>query len=212
MWMFDEAAFRNLDALMKIVSPSMDEVDMAAYLRQRWSSLGLTVDTDVIGNIHACVKGSRDVNVAICAHMDTTAVQITKILPNGMLQFRKIGLIPHVLLGQRLNIRTAGGIVTGVNGLLLLLLTIYVLRAKTWKRFTLDTNIDSKAVSSDPVLSVGDRGKTVTRLSPMGAVRVGDNVIEVKALEGMIDPGVEVEVVLIEDNKIYVSPVQEIKF
>lgn len=116
MWMFDEAAFRNLDALMKIVSPSMDEVDMAAYLRQRWSSLGLTVDTDVIGNIHACVKGSRDVNVAICAHMDTTAVQITKILPNGMLQFRKIGLIPHVLLGQRLKIRTAGGIVTGVVG------------------------------------------------------------------------------------------------
>lgn len=107
---------------------------------------------------------------------------------------------------------TTGGIVSGVNGLLLLLLTIYVLRAKTWKRFTLDTNIDSKAVSSDPVLSVGDRGKTVTRLSPMGAVRVGDNVIEVKALEGMIDPGVEVEVVLIEDNKIYVSPVQEIKF
>ena len=107
---------------------------------------------------------------------------------------------------------TTGGIVTGVNGLLLLLLTIYVLRAKTWKRFTLDTNIDSKAVFPDPVLSVGDRGKTVTRLSPMGAVRVGDNVIEVKALEGMIDPGVEVEVVLIEDNKIYVSPVQEIKF
>ena len=30
---------------------------------------------------------------------------------------------------------TTGGIVTGVNGLLLLLLTIYVLRAKTWKRF-----------------------------------------------------------------------------
>ena len=107
---------------------------------------------------------------------------------------------------------TTGGIVTGVNGLLLLLLSIYVLRAKTWKRFTLDTNIDSKAVSFDQVLSVGDRGKTVTRLSPTGVVRVGNNVIEVKALEGMIDPGVEVEVVLIEDNKIYVSPVQEIKF
>lgn len=105
-----------------------------------------------------------------------------------------------------------GGIITGVNGLLLLLLTIYVLRAKTWRRFTLNTNIETKAVSTDPALSVGDKGKTMTRLSPMGAVRVGDNVIEVKALEGMIDPGVEVEVVLIEDNKIYVSPVQEIKF
>ena len=105
---------------------------------------------------------------------------------------------------------TTGGIVTGVNGLLLLVLMIYVLRAKTWKRFALETNIDSKAVSQEEVLAVGDRGKTVTRLAPMGAVRVGDNVVEVKALEGMIDPGVEVEVVLIEDNRIYVSPVNDI--
>ena len=87
---------------------------------------------------------------------------------------------------------------------------IFVLRAKTWKRFTLNTNIDSKAVSQEDVLSVGDRGKTVTRLAPMGAVRIGDNVVEVKALEGMIDPGVEVEVVLLEDNRIYVSPVNDI--
>ena len=103
-----------------------------------------------------------------------------------------------------------GGIVTGVMALILLLLTVYVLRAKTWKRFALETNIDSKAVSAERVLEVGDRGKTVTRLAPMGAVRVGDNVVEVKALEGMIDTDVEVEVVLIEDNKIYVSPLREI--
>lgn len=103
-----------------------------------------------------------------------------------------------------------GGIVTGVMALILLLLTVYVLRAKTWKRFSLETNIDSKAVSTERVIEVGDRGKTVTRLAPMGAVRVGDNVVEVKALEGMIDTDVEVEVVLIEDNKIYVSPLREI--
>lgn len=102
-----------------------------------------------------------------------------------------------------------GGIVTGVTAFILLLLTIYVLRAKTWKRFALETNIDSKAVSAERVIEVGDRGKTVTRLAPMGAVRVGDNVVEVKALEGMIDTDVEVEVVLIEDNKIYVSPLRE---
>lgn len=105
---------------------------------------------------------------------------------------------------------TTGGLVTGLNGVLLLVLMIFVLRAKTWKRFTLNTNIDSKAVSQEDVLSVGDRGKTVTRLAPMGAVRIGDNVVEVKALEGMIDPGVEVEVVLLEDNRIYVSPVNDI--
>jgi membrane-bound ClpP family serine protease len=42
----------------------------------------------------------------------------------------------------------------------------------------------------------------------MGSVRFGDTVVEVKAIEGMIDPGCDVEVVMIEDKKIYVSPVR----
>lgn len=106
---------------------------------------------------------------------------------------------------------TAGYIVTGVNALLLLTLVIYILRAKTWKKMTLETNIDSKAVSEDSsVVSLGDTGKAMTRLSPMGSVRFGDAVVEVKAIEGMVDPGCDVEVVMIEDNKIYVSPIREI--
>ncbi len=103
-----------------------------------------------------------------------------------------------------------GSIVTGVNALLLLILVIYILRAKTWKKMTLDTNIDSKAVSEESAtLSVGDVGKTLTRLSPMGTARFVDLVVEVKAIEGMIDPGQNVEIVLIEDNKIYVSSARE---
>ena len=103
-----------------------------------------------------------------------------------------------------------GGVVTGVNALLIVAFTIYVLRAKTWKRMTLETNIDSKAVeSADRTLAVGYRGKSITRLAPMGSVRFSDDVYEAKALEGMIDPGVEVEIVLIEDNKVYVKPVSE---
>jgi membrane protein implicated in regulation of membrane protease activity len=38
----------------------------------------------------------------------------------------------------------------------------------------------------------------------MGAVRFGNVVTEVKAMEGIIDSGSEVEVVMIEDRKIYV--------
>ena len=108
---------------------------------------------------------------------------------------------------------TSGAIVTAVNALLILGLTIWVLRAKTWKRFTLDTNIDSKAVAEDGNrLSVGDRGKTLTRLAPMGSVRVDDYVFEAKILEGMADPGVDVEIILIEDNRIYVRPVVREEF
>ena len=104
----------------------------------------------------------------------------------------------------------AGTIVTAANGLVLLGLLIYVLRAKTWKKLTLTTNIDSKAVSTEGVIAVGDVAKTVTRLAPVGTVRFNNKTVEVKALEGMIDSGVDVQVVMIEDNKIYVSPVNEL--
>ncbi len=104
---------------------------------------------------------------------------------------------------------TAGAAVTAAELLMLVLIMVYVLRAKTWKRFTLHTNIDSKAVTAGPVLSVGDRGTTVTRLAPMGTARFNNETAEVTALEGMTDPGIEVEVVLIEDNKIFVRPVGE---
>ena len=43
----------------------------------------------------------------------------------------------------------------------------------------------------------------------MGSVRFDTELVEVKALEGFVDPEVEVEVVLMEDGKIYVKPVSE---
>lgn len=146
---------------------------------------------------------------------------ITLILVGLVLIFAEILLVPGVGIAGVLGLLSLGGscfyaftqigtmagtIVTAVNVVLLVSLTIWVLRAKTWKRLTLETNIESKAVSSDSdILAVGDRGRTVTRLAPMGSVKFGDHVVEVKALEGMIDPGVEVKVVLIEDKKIYVN-------
>lgn len=103
-----------------------------------------------------------------------------------------------------------GGVVTGINAILLVVLLVYVLRAKTWKRMTLETNIDAKAVSDESaVVAVGDKGRTLTRLAPMGSVRFGDNVAEVKAIEGMIDPGTDVEVVMIEDNRIVVRTARD---
>lgn len=105
-----------------------------------------------------------------------------------------------------LEVSTTAGIITTVSVVVLLVvMTIYVLRAKTWKRISLNTNIDSKAIS-DVKVSVDDSGKTITRLAPMGQVVIRGESTEVKALEGMIDSNVEVVVVMIDDNKIYVKP------
>ena len=147
---------------------------------------------------------------------------ITLILVGLVLIFAEILLIPGVGVAGILGLlsmggscfyafyefgNTTGAIITAVNVVLVVALAVWILRAKNWKRMALETNIDSKAVSSEAsVLAVGDRGRTLTRLAPMGSARFGDYVIEVKALEGMLDPNVDVEVVLIEDNKIYVKP------
>ena len=145
---------------------------------------------------------------------------ITLILVGLVLIFAEILLIPGVGVAGILGLLSMGGscfyafyefgnvtgyIVTAVNVVLIVALSIWVLRAKTWKRMSLETSIDSKAVETS-ILAVGDRGKTLTRLAPMGSARFGDFVVEVKAVEGMLDPNIEVEVVLIEDNRIYVKP------
>ena len=146
---------------------------------------------------------------------------ITLILVGLVLIFAEILLIPGIGVAGILGLlsiggscvyafyeisTTAGVIVTAVNAALLVALTIWVLRAKTWKRLTLETTVEGKAVSTETTISVGDRGVAVSRLAPMGTVRFGEDVVEVKALEGMIDSAVEVEVVMIEDNRIYVQP------
>lgn len=103
-----------------------------------------------------------------------------------------------------------GGVVTGVVSLLMVFLLIFVLRSKTWKRMSLETSIDSKAVENESsYVSLGDRGVAVTRLAPMGTVRFGERTAEVRALEGVIGPGTEVVVMMIDDNRIYVSPYSE---
>ena len=102
-----------------------------------------------------------------------------------------------------------GGIVTGVTALVLVAFAVIVLRAKTWKRMTLDTRIESKVNQVSVELHVSDKGRTVTRLAPMGSARFDDEIVEVKALESMIAPDVEVEICMIEDDKIYVRPVSE---
>lgn len=92
----------------------------------------------------------------------------------------------------------------------LVILIVYAIKAKVWKKLALNTNISSKAHNLDEsVLAVGDIGKAVTRLAPVGTARIEGKSYEVKSLEGMIDAGTEVEVVLFEDNKIYVKPVTE---
>ncbi len=100
-----------------------------------------------------------------------------------------------------------GSIVTLITVCLVAGMLIYALRGKTWKRLSLSESIDSSAIPKEGKVKVGDRGKTITRLSPSGNAAFRENTYEVKSLDNMIEPGTDVEVVMIEDNKIFVKPV-----
>lgn len=147
---------------------------------------------------------------------------ITLILIGILLILAEIFLIPGIGIAGFLGVASIcgstyyafdylgsgpGAIVTVVNILLLTVLICYALRAKTWKRLELKTVLENNA--SEMKVNVGDRGKAVTRLGPVGSARFDNVSYEVTALEGMIDAGSEIEVALMENNKIYVKPVAE---
>jgi membrane-bound ClpP family serine protease len=145
---------------------------------------------------------------------------ISLIIIGLLLAFAEILIIPGVGVAGVLGIaamagscvyafleisQTAGIIVTAVNAVLLVFITIWVLRAKTWQRLALATNIDSKAIVPETEVVPGAIGVTITRLAPMGTARFGDLRLEVTAREGIIDPWVEVEVVEVDGIKVYVT-------
>lgn len=115
-WHFENEDFKQLSELTDIVSPSMDERDMASFLRRKWSDTATYVKSDIMGNVYAAMNEDREIHIGLIAHMDTVAIQITKVLNNGLLQFRSIGLRPHLLLGQSMHILTEKGIIKGVIG------------------------------------------------------------------------------------------------
>lgn len=115
-WIFDSGAYERLLKLMMIASPSMEETAMAKFLNKRWATNNMKVSTDVMGNIHASINPQAPIHVGLIAHMDTVAIQITKICSNGLMQFRSIGLRPHTLLGQPVKILTSNNFVNGVIG------------------------------------------------------------------------------------------------
>lgn len=85
------------------------------------------------------------------------------------------------------------------------------LRARTWNRLMLKTEIDG-TVDSAPIedqIKEGDKGTTLTRLAPMGKIVVNEIVREAKSTEGFVDEHTDIEVVSVEGTRISVKPVKE---
>lgn len=108
---------------------------------------------------------------------------------------------------------TQTGLLTlGLTVLVMVVLTVLMLKAGTWKKFALKATIDSKVDTvgaEEGKVKAGDKGVTVTRLAPGGKVLVNGEYFEAKAIDILVDPKQEIEVVRIEDNKLIVKPINK---
>lgn len=102
---------------------------------------------------------------------------------------------------------TAGIITILICIVLVTALIVFVLKSKTWKKATLNTNITSRtdANPEDKGIAVGDKGMTLTRLNPMGKARFGNVDVEVRSDEGYIDVHQQIYVRSIEGEKLFVG-------
>ncbi len=87
---------------------------------------------------------------------------------------------------------------------------IFALRARTWKGVMLNTNIDGKVNLGPEKDSIkpGDKGICLTRLAPVGRVKVNNIVIEGKSIAGFLDAKTEIEVVKIVGFQAIVKPIK----
>jgi putative aminopeptidase FrvX len=106
-----------LRSLLTTTGPSGYEAAPASVWREAAGSFA-EVSTDVMGSSWARVKGTRDgPTMAIVGHIDEIGLIVTHIDDDGYLRFVGVGgWDTQILVGQRVDLATRGGVVPGVIG------------------------------------------------------------------------------------------------
>ena len=111
-----------------------------------------------------------------------------------------------IYLGFRYFDTQTGWIIVIAASVVTFAVLVYSLRTGAWQKFALKKAIESH-VNEDykPDIKVGDTGKTVSALRPIGKAEFGEFLAEVRTLDQYIPSGSEVKVTRVKDNKIYVE-------
>ena len=107
---------------------------------------------------------------------------------------------------------TTGTIVLLCSIVLCVLLLALFMKKKTWSRFSLNEESDSKVNQLSPQVKVGARGTTISRLAPTGKALFDGEPIEVHAVNKFIDPDHAIEVVAVEGYRIDVVAIDDNRF
>lgn len=108
-----------LKELVEAPSPSGFEQPAAKVFRDRLAGVADTVETNVMGSVHATLKGSdpAGVSVMLAGHIDEVGLMVNYITPEGYIAFSSIGGVDAAVLpGMRVTVHTKDGDLLGVMG------------------------------------------------------------------------------------------------
>lgn len=86
----------------------------------------------------------------------------------------------------------------------------YFFKSKSGKKMILESKVEGKVDGIDlEKIKIGDVGKSIGRLAPIGKAKVNDEVVEAQSTGSFIDQQTEIRVVKVLSNKIIVEPVNK---
>ncbi|MBE0416561.1 MAG: M42 family metallopeptidase [Coriobacteriia bacterium] len=110
-------------SLVEAPSPSGYEQPAARVMREYLEPLADEIATNVMGSIHALLRGSdtgrdgRRVSVMLTGHIDEIGMMVTYITPEGFIAFKPIGGVDEAVLpGMRVRVHTKEGPLLGILG------------------------------------------------------------------------------------------------
>ena len=94
-----------------------------------------------------------------------------------------------------------------------IILLVIFMKTKTWKRFSIKEESDSKVNQVDKsTIEVGAQGVTIARLAPTGKALINGEQVEVHSVNKFIDQDKKIEVIAIEGYRIDVKEVEDERF
>ncbi len=107
-----------LKALIEAPSPSGFEQPAARVFRDFVTPFATEVTTNVMGSVHALVKGTAGgPSVMLAGHIDEIGLMVSYVTAEGFIAFRAVGGVDAAILpGTRVRVHTVGGPLLGVVG------------------------------------------------------------------------------------------------
>ncbi len=177
-------SFEFLKKLVAAPSPSGHEQPAQRVFREYVGQFA-QISTDILGNVISFIPGQGEnrLKVMLVGHCDEIGFQIKYIDDNGFIWFGAVGGVdPHITIGQRVIIHTAGQAVTGVIGRK----PIHLLEAKDRDSVIkldnqyIDIGVTSKK-EAEELVRLGDPITFAAELTPLQGDRVASRGLDDKA-------------------------------